>query len=959
MRPGHSVRAITKQSLIDQLYFTKIDERLTNLTAAQGQTCRWFLTKPEYASWHDPVKQLDHGGFLWIKGNPGTGKSTLMKLLFEEAKLNAKDDPSQITLSFFFLARGTVEEKSTIGLYRSLLHQLFERAAELVDSLEWLTIDGARAIQRNGWGEEALKQTLVRAVQKLGSRSLTIFIDALDECDTNQAASMICFLEELCDYAIEAQVKLNICLSSRHYPTIVIQKGIEVTLEDEIGHTEDIKLYIKSKFRLGKSEQAESLRSEILEKSSNIFLWVVLVLDILNSEYPNRAISVKKIRERLKEIPPRLNNLFEMILMRDGEDIGQLQLCLKWILFATHPLKPQELYFAIQLGVDKNCSGYWDQEDVELDQIKTFVRSSSKGLAEVTRNKASEVQFIHESVRDFLLGKYEAQWSGLSGNFVGHSHEVLRNCCMAQLSASIIQDVDLPDPLPQASKAPQLRENINLKFPFLKYSVLNVLRHANSAQGNGMEQGDFLNDFPLQPWMLYNNALERFDVRRYAESVSLLYILAEKNLANLIRIHPHRILCFSVESGRYGLPFLAALATGSWEAVQVFLDVWAESYQQVPLFRYLSKLYYENGNKPTRVSRDFTFLRKESVFANITELCDPVVFAFLCVLGELYLEPKEGRSQAPLSEAIGIGHRAVVQLLLEKGANLEFKDRDGRTPLSWAAQNGHEAVVQLLLENGADLDSKDCRGRMPLSLAAEKGHEVVVKMLLDTGKVHVDSKDEGGRTPLSWAAEKGHWAVVKMLLDTGKVEVDSKDKEGWTPILRAAAWKLPSSAAGDHEAVVKMLLDTGKVDVHCKDMDGRTPLSRAKEMLLSYKNTYGDHALQDYQIQLMLLDQQNKKRLLMAKDSIHDREVVVEQLLASGGVHPNSKDPNGRTPLSWAAEGGLKTVVKMLLDTGKVDVDSKDEGGRTPLSWAAERAAEKDREAVVKMLLDTDKVDVE
>jgi hypothetical protein len=45
-----------------------------------------------------------------------------MKLLFEETKLNAKGDPSQITLLFFFLARGTIEERSTIGLYRSLLH---------------------------------------------------------------------------------------------------------------------------------------------------------------------------------------------------------------------------------------------------------------------------------------------------------------------------------------------------------------------------------------------------------------------------------------------------------------------------------------------------------------------------------------------------------------------------------------------------------------------------------------------------------------------------------------------------------------------------------------------------------------------------------------------------------------------------------------------------------------------
>ena len=47
--------------------------------------------------------------------------------------------------------------------------------------------------------------------------------------------------------------------------------------------------------------------------------------------------------------------------------------------------------------------------------------------------------------------------------------------------------------------------------------------------------------------------------------------------------------------------------------------------------------------------------------------------------------------------AAGKGHEAVVKLLLEKGAELETKDKIyGQTPLLWAAENGHEAVVKLL-----------------------------------------------------------------------------------------------------------------------------------------------------------------------------------------------------------------------------------------------------------------------
>lgn len=48
-----SIDASIKQTLLEQLYFTKIDDRLTNLGPAQKGTCNWFLSKPEYTAWRD------------------------------------------------------------------------------------------------------------------------------------------------------------------------------------------------------------------------------------------------------------------------------------------------------------------------------------------------------------------------------------------------------------------------------------------------------------------------------------------------------------------------------------------------------------------------------------------------------------------------------------------------------------------------------------------------------------------------------------------------------------------------------------------------------------------------------------------------------------------------------------------------------------------------------------------
>ncbi|RKK27976.1 hypothetical protein BFJ66_g16403, partial [Fusarium oxysporum f. sp. cepae] len=295
------------------------------------------------------------------------------------------------------------------------------------------------------------------------------------------------------------------------------------------------------------------------------------------------------------------------------------------------------------------------------------------------------------------------------------------------------------------------------------------------------------------------------------------------------------------------------------------------------------------------------------------------------------IEAKDSEyGRTPLSWAAGNGHKATVKLLLENGAGVESKDEFGQTLLSWAAENGHEAVVKLLLENGAGVESKDGDGRTPLSWAARNGHKATVKLLLENG-AGVESKDEFGQTPLSRAAENGHEAVVKLLLENG-AGVESKDEVGRTPLWQAAR--------NGHKAMVKLLLENG-AGVESKDkIYGQTPLSRATEN--------GHEAV----VKLLLengagVESKDEVGRTPLRQAARNGYKATVKLLLEKGAGVESKDEDGRTPLSWAAGNGHKAVVKMLVATEGIDMDSKDKYGRTPLSWAAESG----HEAIVKMLL--------
>ncbi|KAF1967249.1 HET-domain-containing protein, partial [Bimuria novae-zelandiae CBS 107.79] len=665
-----------RRILLDSLRFDQIDARQMTIKNAHAKTCKWLWTKPEYIDWLNTTKLGEHHGFLWIKGKPGTGKSTLMKFALANARKLMKD---RTVISFFFNARGEDMEKSTIGTYRSLLLQLLERHPALQCIFDSAGLSSSSIRPGHEWGIESLKSLLEQAIQNLGQSSVVCFIDALDECEEEQIRDMIQFFEHVGELSASAGIRFQVCFSSRHYPHITIRKGLSLVLEGQEGHSQDITNYLESELNIGQSKIAQQIRSELQEKASGVFMWVVLVVGILNKEHDRGRIHA--LRRRLQEIPGDLYKLFRDILTRDSHNRDELVLCIQWVLFAKQPLSPEQLYFSILSGVEPEAVSKWDPDEVSKDAIQRFILDSSKGLAEITRSKNRTVQFIHESVRDFLLkedGLFDV-WPELRSNLQGQSHERLKQCCLTCINIDVFTSAKIPKNLPKASlqQAADLRKSANDMFPFLEYAVQNVLHHADLAEESGIAQGNFILSFPLTCWIKLTNLFEKHQIRRYTEEISLLYVFGEHNMSSLIRAYPSAVSCFEVGQERYGPPLFAALATRSKEALQAFVDVL--STDQL------------TGSSPN----------------------------------EIHPQCRENRGDEYLERS--------------------FQFSKQRSVLSYLAELGNEVIVKLLLDTGkVDVDAKDKDGQTPLWRAAWNGKEAVVKLLLDTGKVDVDVKDKDG-----------------------------------------------------------------------------------------------------------------------------------------------------------------------------------------------------------------------
>ena len=177
----------------------------------------------------------------------------------------------------------------------------------------------------------------------------------------------------------------------------------------------------------------------------------------------------------------------------------------------------------------------------------------------------------------------------------------------------------------------------------------------------------------------------------------------------------------------------------------------------------------------------------------------------------------------PIHDAIMNGNIDEVQWQLDAGVDVNEESSKGLTPLHYAASAGHNDIVELLIERGANVNATDSgKGATPLDYAHWRDHEEVIETLNahNAQREHEKGgKGIGQSSLIHDAALDGDIDEVQRQLDAG-VDPNLKSSKGATPLFYAVY--------GGHLEIVELLITRG-ADVNALYLNGNSVLDQAHD----------------------------------------------------------------------------------------------------------------------------------
>lgn len=459
----------------------------------------WVFQSQDFLYWrNDPQCQL-----LWIKGDPGKGKTMLLCGIINELE----NSMAQTSLFSYFFCQATDSRiNSATAVLRGLLFMLVRQQPSLISHLRKKHDHTGRALFEdvNAW--VVLCEIFADILQDQSLDSAYFFIDALDEC-VKDLEKLLAFIVQMSSLSSRAKW----ILTSRNYTNIEQQlrldkSGARLSLElkenaIQVSHAVDA--YIN--FRLMELEQIQhdqslysSVREKMQQKANGTFLWVSLVVKELKS------IQFWEVLQVLEEVPTELTDVYWRMM----DHIKQLkrrspELCcqiLSTVVTTYRPLHLQELCVLANLPNQGSNQGSNVEET-------TAAMVNMCGSFLTLRN--DHVYIIHQSARDFLLD--EAALAVFPSG-IGEAHRHIFSRSIQVMSKSLQRDIYHLDALGYAIE--QVQQPKPDPLATSRYSCIYWIDHvcdwsskSSTYNASVLESGGVVDDFMRKKCLYWLEAL--------------------------------------------------------------------------------------------------------------------------------------------------------------------------------------------------------------------------------------------------------------------------------------------------------------------------------------------------------------------------------------------------------------------------------------------------------------------
>ena len=350
---------------------------------------KWILENENFKTW----RQDHESRLLWVKGNPGKGKTMLLCGIIDELGNSLVGSG---LLSYFFCQGTDSQINNATAVLRGLIYLLARQQTSLISHVrEMYGPDGKPLFREmNSW--DTFSEIFENIIRDPSLRNTYLIIDALDECETDLPQ----LLKFIADNS-SASPRVKWIISSRNRPDIEQQlkldeSGVALSLElsenaEQVAHA--VRAYIDFKVSTVPSlqdddEERRQVRDIMRQKANGTFLWVALVIKELENPECLDALQV------VKEVPTDLYELYERIL----DQIWRLQkstseFCRLVLPAATLAHRPLHL---AELSV---LSGL--QQKFSVEKFRRIVEFCGSLLT----TQDDYVYFVHQSAKDYLSGE--------------------------------------------------------------------------------------------------------------------------------------------------------------------------------------------------------------------------------------------------------------------------------------------------------------------------------------------------------------------------------------------------------------------------------------------------------------------------------------------------------------------------------------------------------------------------